>query len=153
MDLHRYRCRWCSSPSGSCAIAVTAVVYFVDPAAPNAVTGPTWDCGSTLTPRMEITATGFSRSIITVARRVLRPSSETEIEYHDSNRYFPKVGEVTMGLHDVYRTFIYRPLQDLTTVIAQFAAKVQSGNINAYILYILLTLIGLLIFLDSTTMS
>lgn len=112
------------------------------------VTGRTWDCGSDLTPRMEITATGFSRSIITVARGVLRPSSESELEYHDANRYFPKIGTVTMGLHDVYQTFFYRPLRLLTTLIAGQMRKVQSGNINVYILYIFLTLIGLLFLLD-----
>lgn len=110
--------------------------------------GPTWDCGAGLTPHMEITATGFSRSLITITRRVLRPSRETEIEYHDDTRYFPKTGTVTMGLHDIYRTYIYKPLQDLTTMVAGQITKVQSGNINAYILYIFLTLIGILFFLD-----
>lgn len=111
-------------------------------------TGPTWDCGSDLTPRMEITGTGFSRSLITVMRGVLRPSSETEIEYHDTNRYFPRIGTVTMGLHDIYQTYIYKPLRDLTTIVAGQVTKVQSGNINAYILFIFLALIGLLFFLD-----
>jgi len=111
-------------------------------------TGPTWDCGSDLTPRMEITATGFSRSLITISRGVLRPSSDTEIEYHDASRYFPRTGTVTMGLHDIYQTFIYKPLHDLTTMLAAQVTKVQSGNINVYILYIFLTLIGLLFFMD-----
>lgn len=112
------------------------------------VTGPTWDCGSDLTPRMEITGTGFSRSLITIARGVLRPSSETEIEYHDASSYFPRAGTVTMGLHDIYQTYIYKPLRDLTTIVAGQVTKVQSGNINAYLLYIFLTLIALLFFLD-----
>ncbi|MBI5870828.1 MAG: hydrogenase 4 subunit B [Actinobacteria bacterium] len=111
-------------------------------------TGPTWDCGTDLTPRMEINAEGFSRSLITVMRGVLRPSSETEIEYHDASGYFPRIGTVTMGLHDIYQTYIYKPLRDLTTMVAGQVTKVQSGNVNAYILYIFLTLIGLLFFLD-----
>jgi len=135
---------------GLAAIAITAVVFLLTRRR-QTVIGRTWDCGADLTPRMEITATGFSRSIITVCRRVLRPSSETEIEYHDANRYFPKIGEVTMGLHDVYRTYIYRPLQDLLTLLAGYTTKVQSGNINAYILYIFITLIALLFLLDLTT--
>ena len=129
------------------AVAVTAVVAVLTRKR-KTETGPTWDCGSDLTPRMEITATGFSRSLITISRGVLRPSSETEIEYHDANRYFPKIGTVTMGLHDIYRTYIYKPLRDLTTLIAAQFTKVQSGNINVYILYIFLTLIGLLFFMD-----
>ncbi|MHB9052375.1 MAG: hydrogenase 4 subunit B [Thermoleophilia bacterium] len=135
------------------AAAAIVMAVFLSTRKRRVLTGPTWDCGTELTPRMEITATGFSRSIITVSRRVLRPRSETEIEYHDANRYFPKVGEVTMGLHDIYRIYIYRPLQELTTVVAGLMTRVQSGNINAYILYILLTLIGLLFFLGSSTPS
>ncbi len=128
-------------------IGVTAAVYSFTRKR-KTITGPTWDCGTRLTPRMEITATGFSRSIITVMRGVLRPSSETEIEYHDANRYFPKFGTVTMGLRDIYQPFIYRPLRELTAMIARHVRKVQGGNVNAYILYIFLTLIGLLILLD-----
>ncbi|MBK5225810.1 MAG: hydrogenase 4 subunit B [Thermoleophilia bacterium] len=129
------------------AVAVTVAVSLLTRKRKTA-TGPTWNCGSDLTPRMEITATGFSRSLITIARGVLRPSSETEIEYHDASSYFPRVGTVTTSLHDIYQTFIYKPLRDLTTIIAGQFTKVQSGNINAYILYIFLTLIGLLFFLD-----
>jgi hydrogenase-4 component B len=129
------------------SVAVTVVVAVLTRKR-RTETGPTWDCGSDLTPRMEITATGFSRSLITISRGVLRPSSETEIEYHDANRYFPKIGTVTMGLHDIYQTYIYKPLRDLTTLLAAQFTKVQSGNINVYILYIFLTLIGLLFFMD-----
>jgi len=110
--------------------------------------GRTWDCGADLTPKMEITATGFSRSLITVTRGVLRPQRETEIEYHDANRYFPKTGTVTMWLHDIYQAYLYQPLQELTTVIANKITRVQSGNTNAYILYIFFTLIGILVMMD-----
>ncbi len=110
--------------------------------------GSTWDCGAELSPRMEITATGFSRSIITVFRGVLKPTGQTEIEYHDARlRYFPKSGVVTMEFQDVYATFFYKPLQKLTVGIAEQIKKIQVGNINVYIGYILVTLIGLLILL------
>jgi hydrogenase-4 component B len=130
------------------AVLAVTVAVMVFTRKRRVVTGRTWDCGSDLTPRMEITATGFSRSLITISRRVLRPSSETEIEYHDATGYFPKAGMVTMGLHDIYQTYIYRPLRDLTTLAAGQFTRIQSGNINAYILYIFLALIGLLFFVD-----
>jgi len=108
--------------------------------------GRTWDCGADLTPRMEITATGFSRSITTVFRGVLKPTGQTEIEYHDAKlRYFPKIGIVTMEFQDVYDTYLYRPLQTATLRIAGQIKKIQTGNINVYILYILVTLTGLLL--------
>ncbi|MDO8722191.1 MAG: hydrogenase 4 subunit B [Syntrophales bacterium] len=111
-------------------------------------TGITWDCGADLSPRMEITATGFSRSIITIFRGVLKPTGQTEIEYHDARlRYFPKSGTVTMGLQDVYASYFYKPLQELTVRLADEIKKIQGGNINVYILYIFITLTGLLLML------
>ncbi len=108
--------------------------------------GRTWDCGADLTERMEITATGFSRSITTVFRGVLKPTGQTEIEYHDAKlRFFPKMGIVTMEFQDVYDTYLYRPLQTATLRIAGQIKKIQMGNINVYILYILVTLTGLLL--------
>ncbi len=110
--------------------------------------GDTWDCGADLTSRMEITATGFSRSIITVFRGVLKPTGQTEIEYHDAKlRYFPKTGIVTMAFQDVYAFYFYQPLQKITLGVAEQIKKIQIGNINVYILYILLTLTGLLLML------
>ena len=111
-------------------------------------TGITWDCGTNLTPRMEITATGFSRSIVTIFKGVLRPTRQTGVEYEDANlRYFPKFSIITLELQDVYRSYLYRPLQALTLKISNQIKKIQSGNVNAYVLYIFVTLIGLLIIL------
>ncbi|HEY3296118.1 MAG TPA: hydrogenase 4 subunit B [bacterium] len=110
------------------------------------VIGPTWNCGGELTPRMEITATSFSRSIITVFKGVLRPTKQTDIEYHDDRlRYFPKTETVTLKLRDIYQPYLYQPLRQLTDRIAAQTRRIQSGNINAYILYIFLALIGLLL--------
>ena len=110
--------------------------------------GPTWDCGADLTERMEITATGFSRSIITIFRGVLKPTGQTEITYHDERlRYFPKSGIVTIEFQDVYAQFFYRPLQRMTLGLAEQIKKIQVGNINVYIGYILVTLTFLLVML------
>ncbi|MDO8785278.1 MAG: proton-conducting transporter membrane subunit, partial [Syntrophales bacterium] len=111
-------------------------------------TGATWDCGADLTPRMEITATGFSRSLITVFRGVLKPTKQTAIEYHDAElRYFPKKTIVTMEFQDIYSSYFYRPLQQLIIRLADEIKKIQIGNINVYILYIFMTLTGLLLML------
>ena len=108
----------------------------------NVRVGVTWDCGTNLTPRMEITATGFSRSIITIFKGILRPSLQHDIEYHDAeSRYLPKSRTVTLGVRDVYQTYFYRPLQRLANDAFQRTTNIQSGNLNAYILYILIALI------------
>lgn len=109
------------------------------------VIGRTWDCGTPLTPRTEITATSFSRALVTIFRGVLRPTKQTAVAYHDENiRYFIKSQEVRTALDDPYRQLLYRPLQTVLTFVASRIRYVHGGNINVYILYIFLTLLALL---------
>lgn len=105
----------------------------------------TWDCGTTLTPRMEITATGFSRSIISIFKNILRPTREVETEfYHPEGEYFLKGSTVNLGIKDIYKTYLYSPFQRLIIAISELAKKIQSGNVNVYILYIFIALAFLL---------
>jgi hydrogenase-4 component B len=105
----------------------------------------TWDCGTALTPRMEITATSFSHSIITVMRGVLRPTRQHEVEYHDASlRYFPKASTMHFGIEDIYLTRFYQPLQQIFIFASKYIRRLQQGNINAYVLYIFLTLLAAL---------
>lgn len=98
----------------------------------------TWGCGTNLTPRMEITATGFSRSIISIFSGILRPTQKLEV--HDN-----KVVAMNLGIKNVYRDYIYNPIHNLIVSFSTATQKIQSGNVNAYILYILAVLLILLI--------
>ena len=108
--------------------------------------GRTWDCGEDLTPRMEITATGFSRSIITIFKGILRPSQQAEVEYKDADmRYFPKSQSIEFQTKDIYRAFLYEPVGKLITLLSELVKRFQSGNLNVYILYIFIALAALLL--------
>jgi len=110
-------------------------------------TGPTWDCGTNLTPRMEITSTGFARSIIIVFKGILKPTMQKAVEYRDGeSRYLPKSRMVKLGMNDIYEKYLYEPAQVFVLKFSFYAKKVQSGLINMYILYILIALLGVLIF-------
>lgn len=105
----------------------------------------TWDCGTTLTPRMEITATGFSRSIITIFKGILRPSKQLDVEYHDADmRYFTKSNRVTLTIADPYRTVLYRPVAATLYKLSHMIKKIQIGPINTYVLYMFVALLILL---------
>ena len=107
--------------------------------------GRTWDCGTTLGPRMEITATGFSNSIVTIFRGALKPTKQTSIEYRDEDmRYFQKSSTVELGIQDIYNRYFYQPVHMLTIKASEYVKRIQSGNINMYVLYILAILIALL---------
>jgi hydrogenase-4 component B len=104
--------------------------------------GATWDCGVDLMPRMEITATGFARSILLIFGGILRPSIQSEIEYHDSeSRYLPKSRTVSMGVRDIYQIYFYQPITKLVTFLSLRIKTIQSGNINTYVFYILIAMI------------
>jgi hydrogenase-4 component B len=108
--------------------------------------GATWDCGVNLNPRMEITATGFARSIILIFKGVLKPSIQREIEYKDADsRYLPKSRTISFNIADVYRAYFYQPLDKFVTALSQRVKNIQSGNVNAYILYIFAALLITLI--------
>ena len=105
----------------------------------------TWDCGVPLTPRMEITATGFSRSLIVIFHGLLRPTTQTDVEYHDDTiRYFTKTKSVHLSLPNLYYRYIYQPVIDLIAHGAHRARRIQTGNLNTYLLYMFLTLLILL---------
>lgn len=101
--------------------------------------GATWDCGVDLTPRMEITATGFARSIVLIFSGILKPSIQRETEYNDSKiRYLAKSRIVNLHTSDVYQSYFYQPLHKLVNTLSLRVRKIQSGNINMYVLYILI---------------
>ena len=108
--------------------------------------GPTWDCGTALNPRMEITSTGFARSIVAIFRGVLMPTKQVSIEYRDENmRYFQKTNTVELGVQDIYRRYFYQPLHSLTVQTSEYVKRIQSGNVNMYISYILGILVAVLL--------
>lgn len=107
----------------------------------------TWDCGTDLRPRMEITATGFARSIVTIFKGVLKPSIQHDVEYHDdASRYSQKSRVVTLKVQDMYRLYFYKPLSKSFAVLSQKAKSIQGGNVNVYILYMFIALLALLFF-------
>ncbi len=108
--------------------------------------GRTWDCGVDLTPRMEITATGFSRSLITVFKRFLFPVVVRRVDYYDDVRhYFPKFTEVKLGMKDVYQSTLVKGLYEIIANMSGFVKKIQSGSVNAYISYMFVILLLLLV--------
>jgi hydrogenase-4 component B len=109
-------------------------------------TGLTWDCGTDLTGRMEITSTGFARSIILIFQGILRPTIQHTLEYDDAaSRYTPKSRSVDLHITDVYRKYTYTPIYEFSMNISRRVKAIQNGNLNAYVLYIFMILVVLLL--------
>ncbi len=108
--------------------------------------GPTWDCGlQGLTPHMEYTATGFSKPIRMIFKALFRPRRDVQREY-DYSPYFTKTMRFEVHVEEVFETRIYRPLTLLALRASRRLRRLQAGSIQAYLIYIFLTLLLLLLF-------
>jgi hydrogenase-4 component B len=139
-----------SSVSGpvTCALLLAAIVgvwlvaRYVINRRQKVVIGETWDCGTPLNGRMEITASGFARSIHIMFKALLRPSLRHEVELHnEANPYSVKTRKVSMSVHDIYNSWIYLPIYRCLLAISRLARRIQNGNLNAYVMYLLVVLI------------
>ncbi len=108
--------------------------------------GPTWDCGlAALTPRMEYTATGFSKPIRMIFKALFRPYREVQREY-DFSPYFTKSLRFDSHVEEVFQTKIYRPLQVLALRFSRRMRSLQAGSLQAYLIYVFVALLALLLF-------
>jgi len=108
---------------------------------------PTWGCGlSELTSRMQYTSTVFSKPIRLVFSAVYKPDRRIERLPADAP-YFPKTISYSSVRTTSYEKALYRPFVDLILSVAHQLRRLQTGNIQVYLLYIFLTLVSLLAFL------
>jgi hydrogenase-4 component B len=107
----------------------------------------TWACGlPALSSRMQYTSTVFSKPIRFVFAPVYRPDRKIE-ELPADQPYFP----VSISYRSVrttsYERVLYRPFVELIVSLAYRLRRLQTGNIQVYLLYIFLALVSLLTFL------
>ncbi len=108
--------------------------------------GPTWDCGQRgLTPQMQYTATGFSKPLRMIFKALFRPRREVQREY-DFSPYFTTTLRFESHVEEVFQTRIYRPLRWLVLRASRRLRALQAGSLQAYLIYIFVTLLALLLF-------
>lgn len=105
---------------------------------------PTWACGLPgLTERMQYTSTAFSKPVRFVFSVVYKPDRRLEI-LPNSDTYFPTAISYSSVRTTSYERYLYRPITDAVIGLANQLRRIQSGNIQVYLLYIFLALILLL---------
>ncbi|HMM20853.1 MAG TPA: hydrogenase 4 subunit B [Selenomonadales bacterium] len=100
----------------------------------------TWTCGIVPTPRMEYTATGFSKPIRTAFAAILRPQRHKVVE-EGGNGYFGRRLAYHVSIHYVLNDKLYRPFNAGVIKAATYSKKLQSGSLQVYIGYILAVMI------------
>lgn len=107
----------------------------------------TWDCGSTLNPRMQYTATAFSKPIQMIFKNIYRSNEKIETNYYEQGtKYFMKHMKYEVALTEIYEKYLYTPIVNLVIYSSKKMRRIQYGNVHIYLLYIFITLIVLLLF-------
>jgi hydrogenase-4 component B len=105
-----------------------------------------WDCGMpSLTSRMQYTATAFTKPIRVIFKRIYLPKRELHISYILKPLFVKSIqysGEIT----PFFERYVYEPLTVFIHNAAAKAKMLQSGSLNLYLGYILITLMLLLMF-------
>jgi hydrogenase-4 component B len=131
---------------GVCLLSIPFVLWLVFARGAKTRIAPTWDCGlKGLTPRMEYTATGFSKPIRMIFKALFRPRREVQREY-DFSPYFATGIRFEAHVEEIFETKIYRPLNRWVLWASRRMRALQAGSIQAYLIYIFITLLLLLLF-------
>ncbi len=109
-------------------------------------TGPTWDCGLPgLTAENEFTATAFSKALRMIFSALFRPRREVQAEY-DVSPYYPTAIRFESEIEPSFEKRLYDPLKQRVMAAADRMRAVQAGSIHAYLAYIFVALVLLLLF-------
>src|SRR5262249_28139910 len=131
---------------GICLLPIPLVLWLWFGRGTKVRIGPTWDCGlSGLTPQMKYTATGFSKPIRMIFKALFRPRREVQREY-DYSPYFAKTLRFESHIEEAFVARIYRPLNRGIVRLSRRMRALQAGSIQAYLNYIFITLLLLLMF-------
>jgi len=110
------------------------------------VKGPVWDCGLPgLAADNEFTATAFSKALRLIFSALYRPRREIQAEYEVSP-YYPSAIRFESEIEPVIKKHLYDPIWQRIVAAATRMRAIQAGSINAYLAYIFIMLILLLLF-------
>lgn len=110
------------------------------------VRGAVWDCGlPRLTAENQYTATAFSKPLRMIFAAFYRPRREIQPEY-DVSPYYPSAIRFESEIEPTFEKHVYGPLKSWIFGISRRMRGIQAGSIHAYLAYIFVTLIVLLLF-------
>jgi hydrogenase-4 component B len=107
----------------------------------------TWDCGfESLTPRMQYSATGFSKPFRIIFRGLFRPYRELQVK-QGLSPYHQESLQYVVSTESVFEKYLYRPLiKKLTATAIQIKKRVQTGSVHTYLIYIFVMIILLMFY-------
>jgi hydrogenase-4 component B len=111
---------------------------------------PTWGCGGELSARTEYTATAFSKPLMIIFRAVYRPTREVEA-LAEVSPYFAREVRYRSDIEPTFERYVYGPLVRGILSVANGMKVLQAGSLHAYLAYVLVLGVLLLLWLGGTT--
>lgn len=99
---------------------------------------PTWDCGTDLKPHMQYSSEGFTQPLVRMFHPFYGDSTETDDEPGGVDLF--KVSFIEPSMH-----YILRPIGRSVLWLSRKVNRIQTGNIQSYLAYIMVTLIAVLL--------
>jgi hydrogenase-4 component B len=106
--------------------------------------GPVWSTGVVFRPSMQYTGTSFSKPLRLFFGRVLLPERQIDVVYHGASP-LPRLVHYTGRVPALFEERLYLPLRSLTLWGAGRLRLLQSGSVQAYLLYMMAALAILLV--------
>ena len=104
----------------------------------------TWNCGVTLTPRMQYSATSFAQPIRRMFSAIVWPDRAVQVEYTHAP-YFVSTIRYEVSLKPLFHRFLYTPVRAVFLRFVALLRLLQNGSIHAYLAYIFVALIATLV--------
>ena len=113
----------------------------------------TWDCGfGNLSEKTQYTATSLSEPIRRIFGIFYKPHNDINTNFYaKENLYLKKSISVISTTRNIFDEKLYGKAISGSLFVLDKIRKIQSGKVNAYILYIMITLITLLLFVGFGT--
>ena len=108
----------------------------------------TWDCGfGNLSEKTQYTATSLAEPLRRIFGVFYKPHNEINADFYTKeNLYLKKSIHVISTTRDIFDEKLYGKTISGSLFVLNKIRKIQSGKVNVYILYIMITLIALLLF-------
>ncbi len=103
-----------------------------------AVTAGTWDCGTPLDSGMQYSSAGFSQPLVRVFHPLYGDLTETREDGADGGKTYKVV------FSEPFVKDLFVPLGRAVMLAARAVGRIQTGNIQSYLAYILIVLVSVL---------
>lgn len=99
----------------------------------------TWNCGTAHRPQMEYTGTGYSHPVLLIYKWLMGLTRNVQVE--QEYVYYPKKIGHQLSISARIADNVYRPCVDFMVRLFKRIRMIQSGNLQAYLSYMIAALI------------